>query len=66
MANNVMATVVGGTPQTLSNVSTVGDVKAKLNVNENYTATVNGETANNSTRLEGYEQVHLSPPVKGA
>jgi len=64
MANNVTACVLGGDPVVLNGVDTVGDVKTELVV-EGYTATVNGEPADDDFVLEDYEFVSLSPAVKG-
>lgn len=66
MANNIMAQVTGGAVQTLNNVETVADVKRKLGVSQEYTALVNGNPKEGSYSLKDYEQVILSPNVKGA
>lgn len=64
MANNVIAQVLGGEKQILDNVETVKDVKEKLNVLA-YTATVNGDQADNSEELSDGDFVSLSQAVKG-
>jgi len=60
----VFAQVIGGEIKKVS-LGTVGDVKRELNV-PNHTATVNGEPAENSTRLSNRDFVSLAPAVKGA
>lgn len=65
MANNVVAQVMGGSKQILDGVSTVQDVKTKLNV-PNHTAAVNGDTASADHALEDGDFVSLSQAVKGA
>lgn len=64
MANLVHAQVLGGSVKELKDVTTVADVKRQLNV-PTYTATVNGEPAEDGDTLEEYEFVSLSPAVKG-
>ena len=64
MASNIKAQVSGGSIQNLDDVETVGDVKKRLEVT-GYTATVNGEPADNSYELSDYEFVMLAPAVKG-
>lgn len=63
MANKVTAQVVGGQSKTVS-ADTVGELKQLLNV-PNHTATVNGESAGDSTKLSDFNFVHLAPAVKG-
>lgn len=60
----VTAQVLGGDPQVLEEMRTVGAVKEKLNVS-GHTATVNGEPADDGYELADYEFVSLSPAVKG-
>lgn len=64
MAQNVVSQVLGGEKKVLDNVHTVGDVKAALNA-QNYTASVNGEPAQNSDTLSDGDFVSLSQAVKG-
>ena len=64
MADKVTAVVLGGSPRILDGVTTVGDVKGRLNV-AGHTANVNGEPAGDDFELEDYEFVSLSPSVKG-
>jgi hypothetical protein len=63
MAKKVTVQVVGGQSKTFD-VETVGELKQLMNV-PNHTATVNGESASNSTILGDYNFVHLAPAVKG-
>lgn len=63
--SKVTVQVVGGSPQVLENVLTVGQVKKSVGA-ENYTATVNGEPASDSQALNDFEFVSLAPAVKGA
>lgn len=60
----VHAQVVGGEIKEVS-MSTVGDVKKYMNADK-YTATVNGDPANNDQRLTDFDFVSLAPAVKGA
>lgn len=60
----VTGQVLGGDPKVLDGVTTVGDVKGRLQVS-NHTATVNGEPADDGYELSDYEFVTLSPAVKG-
>lgn len=65
MANNITARVLGGGPQILEDVETVGDARKKLKLEKGYAATVNGEPAEDDQELEDYEQVCFAPAVKG-
>ena len=66
MAKEVIGKVLGGDPQTFSDVRTVEDVKHKLKLNgANYTAAINGDPAELSDRVNDYDQVTFSPAVKG-
>lgn len=60
---SVTVKVTGGNVQEME-ADTVGDVKARLNL-QAYTATVNGEPADDDTDLEDYNFVTLSTAVKG-
>lgn len=60
----VQAKVVGGEIKEIE-VGTVADVKRQLGV-EKHTATVNGESVQDSYVLKDYEFVSLAPAVKGA
>lgn len=64
MANKVTAQIVGGASQTFDNVSTVGDVAAKLGAGDR-TATVNGEPASHGDLLNDYEFVVFADKKKG-
>lgn len=65
MAQNVVAQILGGSKQVLDSVQTVMDVKNKTNTATGYTATVNGDPANDSYQLEDGDFVSLSQAVKG-
>jgi hypothetical protein len=64
MANKITVSVIGGDTKTISDVNTIGDIKAALNLN-NYTPTLNGESTSDSTPLEDFSYVTLAAPVKG-
>jgi sulfur carrier protein ThiS len=64
MAKNVIAQVLGGEKKVLDDVTTVGDVKAKLK-SEAYTASVNGDPQPNDYELDDNDFVSLSQAVKG-
>ena len=65
MAVSVSAQAVGGSLKIVENVTTVADVKKQLGL-PNYTATVNGEPAEDGEELEANVFVSLAPAVKGA
>lgn len=70
MAINVTAQVIGGSPKIIE-ASTVAEAKQKLqalgvDLSGNYTATVNGEPADDSQSLGDYEFVAFARAVKGA
>lgn len=66
MANNVTAQILGEDPRILNGVLTVEDVKDELGVLEgSYSASVNGEPADDDYELADFENVTLSPSVKG-
>lgn len=65
MANNVMAVLDGGRPQTLNNVNTPADVLSALGSDGNYTVTINGQPASVDTVLEDYQQVKFTEMIKG-
>lgn len=60
----VVAKVLGGNPQNMTDVETVADVKRRLGV-ESHTAQVNNRPAEDSTTLRDEDYVALSPAVKG-
>jgi sulfur carrier protein ThiS len=64
MAKNVIAQKLGGTKQVLDDVETVGDVKTKLSAT-GYTASLNGEPAQDSDEVSDGDFVSLSQAVKG-
>ena len=61
---NITVKVTGGNVQEMSDVDTVGQVKARLSL-QSYTATVNGEPEDDDFELEDYNYVTLSTAVKG-
>ena len=67
MANNLRAQVLGGAVKDLSGsrFETVGDVRKELGLSTGYTATVNGEPADDDQELNDYEFVAFAPSVKG-
>lgn len=64
-AKNVTAQVLGGEAIVLEGVETVGDALKELELEGNYTATVNGEPADMDQELEDYEFISFSSAVKG-
>ncbi len=64
MANNVTAQVLGGTPKVIT-AETVQDALNALNLTGNYTASINGETAELTDTLEDYNFVSFAAAVKG-
>ena len=65
MANKVTGVVLGGAPQILDGVNTIGDVRKKMNIAANYEASVDGEPADNDYELDDYNHVSFAPAVKG-
>ena len=63
MADQVRVKVAGGTEKVLDGVETVNDAKAAISA-LGYTATVNGEPAEDDQELSDYEFVALAKPVK--
>jgi len=63
MAKKVTVQIVGGSSKTVE-ANTVGELKRIMGVS-GHTATVNGDTASDSTELSDYSFVHLAAPVKG-
>lgn len=61
----VAAIVVGANEEKFITANTVGEVKAAMNA-KTYTATVNGEPADDSHELEENDFVSLAQSVKGA
>jgi len=60
----VQAQVIGGAIRTIENVRTVAEVKREMGA-AGYTATVNGDPAEDNFELSDYEFVSLAPAVKG-
>lgn len=65
MVDNVVGQVVGGEKIVCDGVSTVGDVRRKMNVSSEYTATVNGDNASDSSYVSRGAYVAFSRKVKG-
>jgi hypothetical protein len=61
---SVVASVVGGEP-TRVEANDVAEAKKALGLPGNYTATVNGEPADDDTVLGDEDFVSLAPSVKG-
>lgn len=61
---NVFGQVAGGQPKNLE-ASTVAQVKELMNA-KNYTASINGDPAEDSEELADFDVITLSPSVKGA
>ena len=61
---NVIVAVLGGQPTRIEGVATVGDAKEQLGY-ESYTASVNGEPADDGASLDDEDFVSLAPSVKG-
>lgn len=66
MAKNIVAQALGGTPKTGLQASTVQEAYDALELDGNYSATVNGSPADFSKSLKDYDQVNFAPNVKGA
>lgn len=64
MAKNVVAQVLGGEKKVLDDVYTVRDVKTKLNATQ-YSASINGDPAQDGDDLSDGDFVSLSQAVKG-
>lgn len=64
-ANNVIAQVLGSDKKVLDGVSTVAQVRDKMNVSSDYGATVNGEAAHDSDPVADNDFVAFSRKVKG-
>jgi len=60
---SVVVSAVGGSPQRVT-ADTVGEAKRALAC-ANYTATLNGEPADDDLELQDEDYVALSPSVKG-
>lgn len=65
MAKNVIAQPLGGEKKVLDDVYTLLDVKNKLALTGNYTATVNGNPQSDDYAIEEGDFVSLAPAVKG-
>ena len=61
---SVTATALGGDPKRV-NATDVASVKKAMGLPSNYTATVNGEPAEDSQTLGDEDFVLLAPAVKG-
>jgi hypothetical protein len=64
MAKNITAQALGGAPKVIE-ADTVSDAFNQLGLSGNYTASVNGDTAEMSQELNDYEFVSFAQAVKG-
>lgn len=65
MAKNVQVQVAGGAIKTVNNVDTIEEVRAKLNLDEQHVATINGEPADDDDDVEDYQFIAFAPKVNG-
>lgn len=65
MAKEIRAKVIGGSEQVMHDVETVGQVARRLNCENGYTASVNGEPAEMYQELNDYEFVSFAKATKG-
>lgn len=61
----VQAKVMGGAIQEFEGVEDLCDVRKKLGLSKDYTATVNGEPEDGDYALEDFQYVVFAPAVKG-
>lgn len=64
MANNVTVVAFGGQPQ-IKSASSVQELIAQLNLGQNVSVTINGDTASLSATLSDYDFVSFGEKVKG-
>lgn len=64
MGKKITVQATGGDPITFENLGTVADAKREMNL-PTYTATVNGNPAQDSTVLPDYAFISLTEPMKG-
>jgi len=62
--SQIYACILGGSPRPLQ-ASTVGEARSQLGVPGDYTATLNGETANDRDSIPANGFVSFSQAVKG-
>jgi hypothetical protein len=65
MAKKITTQVSGGETKTLERVETVADVRRELDLDDTYSASINGEPASDDEELEDYNFVSFAPSVKG-
>ncbi len=69
MAKLVLAQVANGVAKTIKNVDTIQELREKLELGADYTATLNGEVADDDTEIEeleaGVNHVAFAQKVKG-
>ncbi len=65
MAKNITGQALGGKQKVLENAETVLDVFKALELNGNYTASVNGDAASMEDELEDYSFVSFAQATKG-
>lgn len=64
MANNVTVVALGGAP-VLKSANTVAELATQLNLGNNLSVSIGGESADYSTELEDYDFVSFGEKVKG-
>ena len=64
MANNVTVVAFGGQPQ-IKTASSVQELISQLNLGQNVSVTINGNTASLSATLSDYDFVSFGEKVKG-
>ncbi len=65
MAKNVQAQVAGGEIKQYRGVDEVSDLREKIGLGKDHTATINGEPAADGDELNDYDFVSFAPAVKG-
>lgn len=64
-ANNVIGQVLGGEKKVLDGMEDVSDVRDELGLSSDYSATVNGQPADDETPLRDNDFVSFTRKVKG-
>lgn len=65
MAKQVQAQIAGGEVKVVRNVETVKELRRKLDLDKDHSATVNGEPEADEYELNDYELVTFAPKVQG-
>ncbi len=66
MAQNIITQVLGGSKSVMDGVSTIADIRAKLSLGANYSASIDGEPASDSSEVVDGNYVSFAHQVKGA